>query len=141
MYRVKDEYGNIIADYLSPQWVKQQERADCPISAYSYEEADGIVLSDDTMHGFANKDNIDKNYIPKMSNYTPLVTIEEVSSDPFIEQRFLELENNLKNTQSQLAEAQSVIAELKSQSLATMLGITDVYAAVISDSTDVSTGQ
>ena len=93
------------------------------------------------MHGFANKDNIDKDYVPKMSNYTPLVTIEEVSSDPFIEQRFLELENNLKDTQSQLAEAQSVIAELKSQSLATMLGITDVYAAVVNDSTDVSTGQ
>ena len=77
MYKIKNaQYGNLIEEQINPTWVKQQERVDRPILADSYDVADGIVLSDgNTMLGIAGR---------KMDNYTPLVVIEEVSSEPYL---------------------------------------------------------
>lgn len=103
MYRIKDEYGNIIEESVAPTWVKQQRRVDRPILANSYEEADGVVLSDgETMVGIAGRN---------MENYTPLVTVVEVSSDPYIFQHMSELESQIKAAQdgiSQVYDAQTV---------------------------------
>ena len=89
MYRIKDaEYGAIIEEGISFTWVKQQKRSDSPILAESLEEADGVVLSDNnTMLGI-KKDR--EPGAPNMDNYTPLVIVEEISSDPII---FTELYN------------------------------------------------
>lgn len=77
MYKIKNaQYGNLIEEQINPTWVKQQERVDRPILAESYEDADGIVLSDgNTMLGIAGR---------KMDNYTPLVVIEEVNGEPYL---------------------------------------------------------
>lgn len=85
MYRIKDaKYGAIIEEGISFTWVKQQKRVDLPIVADSLEEADGVVLSDgDTMLGIEGRN---------MQNYTPLVTIEEVSSDPLIFRKMDEIQ-------------------------------------------------
>lgn len=49
---------------------------DYPISCDEYAEADGLYLSDDTtLVGIEGRN---------MQNYTPLVRVEEVSSDPYI---------------------------------------------------------
>lgn len=103
MYRIKTEYGKILEETVNPIWVKQQNRVDRPILADSLEEADGVVLSDgETMVGIAGRN---------MQNYDPLVTVEEVSSDPYIFQRMSELESQIKATQdgiSQVYDAQTV---------------------------------
>lgn len=77
MYKIKHaKYGNLIEEQINPTWIKQQERVDRPILAESYEDADGIVLSDgNTMLGIAGR---------KMENYTPLVVIEEVNGEPYL---------------------------------------------------------
>lgn len=103
MYRLIDEYGNIIDELVNPTWLKQQRLVDRPISANSYDEADGVVLSDgETMVGIAGRN---------MQNYEPLVTVVEVSSDPYIFHRMSELESQIKSTQegiSQVYDAQTV---------------------------------
>lgn len=103
MYRLIDEYGNIVDELVNPTWLKQQRLVDRPISANSYQEADGVVLSDgETMVGIAGRN---------MENYEPLVTVVEVSSDPYIFQRMSELESQIKVTQegiSQVYDAQTV---------------------------------
>lgn len=103
MYRLLDEYGNIIDELVNPQWLKQQKRVDRPICANSLEEADGVVLSDgEMMVGIAGRN---------MEDYEPLVTVVEVSSDPYIFQRMSELESQIKATQdgiSQVYDAQTV---------------------------------
>lgn len=89
MYRIKDAtYGAIIEEGISFTWVKQQNRVDSPILAQNLDEADGVVLSDNnTMLGI-KKDR--EPGAPNMDNYTPLVIVEEISSDPLI---FTELYN------------------------------------------------
>ena len=76
MYRLFDDYNNIIDELINPTWPKQQKRVDRPISANSLEEADGVVLSDgETMVGIKGRN---------MQNYPPLVTVEEVSGETYI---------------------------------------------------------
>lgn len=103
MYRLLDEYGNIVDELVNPSWLKQQRLVDRPISANSCDEADGVVLSDgETMVGIAGRN---------MQNYEPLVTVVEVSSDPYIFQRMSELESQIKAAQdgiSQVYDAQTV---------------------------------
>lgn len=90
MYQIIDaDTGTLIETALSPTWVKQQRLVDRPILARNLNEADGVVLSDgDTMRGIAGRG---------MDNYTPLVTVEEISSDPYV---FAELDS----VKRQLAE-------------------------------------
>lgn len=95
MYKIKHaRYGGVIDEQINPTWVKQQERVDRPILAESYEDADGIVLSDgNTMLGIAGR---------KMENYTPLVVIEEVNGEPYL--------------MAQLEAVQAELAKLKEES-------------------------
>lgn len=111
MYRIKDEYGNIIDEFVNPQWLKQQKRVDRPICANSYEEADGVVLSDgETMRGIAGRG---------MDNYTPLVTVEEISGEPYIMQ--------------QLAAMQAQVNAMQQQSTTTSEQVNEIYAAQAGD--------
>lgn len=111
MYRIKDEYGNILEETITPRWVKQQKHVDLPINADSYEEANGIVLSDEKFYGIYKVDEeTGESVVPNMNDY-PQVTIEEVSSDPYIFQRMSDLETQIKVTQdgiSQVYDAQTV---------------------------------
>lgn len=115
MYRIKDEYGNILEETVNPQWLKQQKRVDCPVSANNYQEADGVVLSDgETMVGIAGRG---------MDNYTPLVDVEEVSSDPYLFQQLNETSNKLDTKASQ-----DKVESLEQQTTALMMGMVDVYS-------------
>lgn len=99
MYQIiNTETGELIEESVNPTWVKQQERADCPLTTYNLEEADGVVLSDqETYLGIEGRN---------MENYTPLVRIVEVSSDPVV---FAEIE------------------AMKAQINAVQNGVTEVY--------------
>lgn len=111
MYRIKDEYGNIIEETVNPTWLKQQKRVDLPICADSYEEADGVVLSDgETMRGIAGRG---------MDNYTPLVMVEEVSGEPYIMQ--------------QLSAMQAQVNAMQQQSTTTSEQVNEIYAAQAGD--------
>lgn len=113
MYRIKNaQYGNLIEEQINPTWVKQQERVDRPILAESYEDADGIVLSDgNTMLGIAGR---------KMENYTPLVVIEEVNGEPY-------LMAQLEAVQAELEKAKKEQEATKSLMLDSMQGTADLY--------------
>lgn len=116
MYRIKDEYGNIIDELVNPQWLKQQKRVDRPICANSYEEADGVVLSDgETMRGIAGRG---------MENYTPLVTVEEVSGEPYIFR-------DLDTVKQQGADASTQLDAQQSLQLASMQGQADQYTTTL----------
>lgn len=111
MYRIKDEYGNILEETVNPRWVKQQKHIDLPIDADSYDEADGIVLSDgETMVGIAGRN---------MENYTPLVTVEEVSGEPYIMQ--------------QLSAMQAQVTAMQQQSTTTGEQVAEIYAVQAGD--------
>lgn len=111
MYRIKDEYGNVIDELVNPQWLKQQKRVDRPICANSYDDADGVVLSDgETMRGIAGRG---------MDNYTPLVTIEEISGEPYIMQ--------------QLSAMQAQVRAMQAQSTTTSEQVNEIYAAQAGD--------
>lgn len=111
MYRIKDEYGNIVDELVNPIWLKQQKRVDRPICANSYEEADGVVLSNgETMRGIAGRG---------MDNYTPLITVEEVSGEPYIMQ--------------QLSAMQAQVNAMQQQSTTTSEQINEIYAAQAGD--------
>ena len=112
MYKIKDIYGNLIEEQINPTWVKQQERVDRPILAESYEDADGIVLSDgNTMLGIAGR---------KMENYTPLVVIEEVNGEPY-------LMAQLEAVQAELEKAKKEQEATKALMLDSMQGTADLY--------------
>lgn len=113
MYKIKNaQYGNLIEEQINPTWVKQQERVDRPILAESYEDADGIVLSDgNTMLGIAGR---------KMENYTPLVVIEEVNGEPY-------LMAQLETLQAELEKAKKEQEATKSLMLDSMQGTADLY--------------
>ena len=115
MYKIKNaQYGNLIEEQINPTWVKQQERVDRPILAESYEDADGIVLSDgNTMLGIAGR---------KMDNYTPLVVIEEVNGEPY-------LMAQLEAVQAELEKAKKEQEATKSLMLDSMQGTADLYLA------------
>lgn len=135
MYKIKNaQYGNLIEEQINPTWVKQQERVDRPILAESYEDADGIVLSDgNTMLGIAGR---------KMDNYTPLVVIEEVNGEPYLMAQLEEVQAELEkakkeqeNTKSLMLDSMQGTADLylaeqenKQLQLDTMQGIADLYA-------------
>lgn len=104
MYRIKDEYGNILEETVNPIWVKQQKRVDRPILADSLEEADGVVLSDgETMVGIAGRN---------MQNYTPLVTVKEISSDPYIMQQLTAMQAQVTAMQQQSTTTGEQVAEM-----------------------------
>lgn len=104
MYRLLDEYGNIIDELINPIWLKQQRLVDRPISANSYEEADGVVLSDgETMVGIAGRN---------MENYTPLVTVEEVSGEPYIMQQLTAMQAQVTAMQQQSTTTGEQVAEM-----------------------------
>lgn len=104
MYRLFDKYGNIVDELMRPTWVKQQERVDLPIISHNYEEADGVVLSDgETMVGIAGRN---------MENYTPLVTVEEVSGEPYIMQRLTVMQAQVNAMQQQSTTTGEQVAEM-----------------------------
>lgn len=137
MYRIKDEYGNIIDELVNPTWLKQQKRVDRPICANGYEEADGVLLSDgETMRGIAGRG---------MDNYTPLVTVEEVSGEPYIFQNLTSLlasalsqEQLGTDTQNIVIDAMSGMADLyetamsnQQMQLDTMSGLADLFDMMV----------
>lgn len=113
MYKIKNaQYGNLIEEQINPTWVKQQERVDRPILAESYEDADGIVLSDgNTMVGIAGRG---------MENYTPLVVIEEANGEPYLMAR-------LEAVQAELEKAKKEQEATKALMLDSMQGTADLY--------------
>lgn len=94
MYNIYDaQYNNLIETVANPVFLKQQERVDRPIApaGLTLDEADGVVLSDgDTMVGIAGRN---------MENYTPLVTIKEVSSDPYVFARLEAMQSQINAVQ------------------------------------------
>lgn len=94
MYNIYDAtYNNLIETVTNPIFLKQQERVDRPIApaGLTLDEADGVVLSDgDTMVGIAGRN---------MENYTPLVTIKEVSSDPYVFARLEAMQSQINAVQ------------------------------------------
>lgn len=113
MYKIKHaRYGGVIEEQINPTWVKQQERVDRPILADSYDDADGVVLSDgNTMLGIAGR---------KMDNYTPLVVIEEVNGEPY-------LMAQLETLQAELEKAKKEQEATKALMLDSMQGTADLY--------------
>ena len=116
MYKfIAVDTGELIEESLNPTWVKQQNSIDCPLTTYSIEEADGIVLSDqDTYLGIAGRN---------MENYTPLVKVVEVPSDPYLFQQLDETSNKLDTKASQ-----DKVESLEQQTTALMMGMVDVYS-------------
>ena len=94
MYNIYDAtYNTLIETVANPVFLKQQERVDRPIApaGLTLDEADGVVLSDgDTMVGIAGRN---------MENYTPLVTIKEVSSDPYVFARLEAMQSQINAVQ------------------------------------------
>ena len=94
MYNIYDAtYNNLIETVANPVFLKQQERVDRPIApaGLTLDEADGVVLSDgDTMVGIAGRN---------MENYPPLVTIKEVSSDPYVFARLEAMQSQINAVQ------------------------------------------
>lgn len=90
MYNIYDAtYNNLIEVVTNPIFLKQQKLVDRPIApaGLTLDEADGVVLSDgNTMVGIAGRN---------MENYTPLVTVKEVSSDPYIFQRMEQMQSQI----------------------------------------------
>lgn len=88
MYRIRDaESGGIIEEVVQPPWLRQQRLVDFPILCDGYDEADGLVLSDgETKVGIAGRN---------MENYPPLVTVEEISSDPYVFARLDSMQQQL----------------------------------------------
>ena len=112
MYRIKDEYGNILEETVNPRWVKQQKRVDLPINANSYEEANGIVLSDEKFYGIYKVDEkTGESVVPNMNNY-PQVTIEEISGEPYIMQQLAAMQEQVKAMQEQSTTTGEQVAEM-----------------------------
>lgn len=85
MYQIiNHETGVLITETMQVTFVKQQKRVDRPILAYNLGEADGVVfyVGDEEYQLGLAKDYAEGE--PNMLNYTPLVTIKEVSSDPYV---------------------------------------------------------
>lgn len=123
MYKVTDEYGNILEETLEPKWLRQQDIADIPILTDSYEEANGILLSNGGIYGIYKIDEeTGESVVPNMNNY-PQVTIEEVSSDPYLFQKLDETSNKLDTKASQ-----DKVESLEQQTTALMMGMVDVYS-------------
>lgn len=111
MYRIKDaQYGAIIEEGISFTWVKQQKRVDSPILAQSLEEADGVVLSDDNTILGIKKDR--EPGAPNMDNYTPLVVVEEISSDPYIMTELYNMKTQLNEVYQHQTEETVLRSEL-----------------------------
>lgn len=119
MYIVKDEFGNVLEQTANPRWLKQQKLVDFPIGADSYEEANGIVLSDENMYGIYKVDKeTGESVVPNMNNY-PQVTVEEVSGEPYIMQ--------------QLSAMQAQVNAMQQQSTTTSEQVNEIYAAQAGD--------
>lgn len=112
MYRIKDEYGNIIGELVNPTWLKQQKRVDRPINANSYEEANGIVLSDEQFYGIYKVDKeTGESVVPNMNNY-PQVTVEEISGEPYIMQQLAAMQEQLNEVYQHQTEETVLRSEL-----------------------------
>lgn len=74
MYKIVNfETGELIEKTEQPRWVRQQDRVDDPVLCSTYEEADGVVLSDgNTTLGIEGRG---------MQNYTPTVLVEKMSDE------------------------------------------------------------
>jgi hypothetical protein len=94
MYKIKDaQWGDLIEEILSPVWVRQQERVDLPICCDSYEEADGLVLSDgNTMVGIAGRG---------MENY-----------EPYLMAKLNELQSKVSTIEQQSATTSAQVSDL-----------------------------
>lgn len=105
MYKIKDASDKALMDeLLAPVWVRQQERVDLPICCDSYEDADGLVLSDgNTMVGIAGRN---------MENYKPLVVVEEVSGEPYLMAKLNELQSKVNTIEQQSATTSAQVSDL-----------------------------
>ena len=101
MYQIiNTQTREIIEESITPTWVKQQERVDLPIKANNYEEADGIVLSDnETTLGIDGRN---------MQNYTPLVRVVEVPSDTFLMDEINRVKAQVRAVQNGVTEVYNV---------------------------------
>ena len=94
MYNIYDAtYNNLIETVTNPIFLKQQKLVDRPIApaGLTLDEADGVILSDgNTMVGIAGRN---------MENYTPLVTVKEVSSDPYVFARLETMQSQINAVQ------------------------------------------
>lgn len=153
MYQIiNTETGELIEESVNPTWVKQQERADCPLTTYNLEEADGVVLSDqETYLGIEGRN---------MENYTPLVRIVEVPDGAYVSGQIRTVQHQNENTASRLDAQQSLqLAGMQGQAdqytttlamqeqinaqqqliLANMQGLADVYTTLLSMQTPTGT--
>lgn len=160
MYIVKDKYGNVLERTVNPRWLKQQKLVDFPISADSYEEANGIVLSDENMYGIYKVDKeTGESVVPNMNNY-PQVTVEEISGEPYIMQQLAAMKEqntdidtkldaqqaltltSLQGQADQYTTALDMQAQIDAQqqlNLTALQGIADLYAALLTLQTPTTT--
>lgn len=105
MYNIKNsKTGETIENSMSPMWLKQQKGVDCPIECNNFAEADGVRLSDgNTMLGIEGRN---------MQNYEPLVTVVEVSSDPYIMQQLTAMQAQVSAMQKQSTTTGEQVAEM-----------------------------
>lgn len=113
MYQIiNDETGVLMAETLNVTFVRQQQRVDRPIIANNLKEADGVVFcigEEEYQLGLA------KEYAegePNMLNYTPLVRVVEVSSDPYIMQQLAAMHAQVTAMQKQSTTTGEQVAEM-----------------------------
>lgn len=105
MYLIKNaQTGSLIETSMAPKWMKQQKNVDFPIGCYSFDEADGLVLSDDrTMVGIEGRN---------MQNYTPTVIVEETSSDPYIFQQMMDMQDQINKVKNDVNKVENGVTEI-----------------------------
>ena len=116
MFKIVNSFtGEIIEKTVSVTYVKMQEHETKPTICETYEEADGVLLSNGIDYlGIEGRN---------MQGFVPLVTVEEVSSDPYIFQQLDETSNKLDTKASQ-----DKVESLEQQTTALMMGMVDVYS-------------
>lgn len=113
MYKISNyKTKKTIEVVITPTFLKMQKNG-LPVlcSECTLETADGVRLSDkNTLLGIAGRN---------MQNYEPLVTVEEVSGEPYIMQ--------------QIAAMQAQVRAMQEQSATTGEQINEIYAAQAGD--------
>lgn len=121
MYRIINaKTKETIENNPNPFWVKMQKNG-IYIGCDNYEEADGITLSDEkTTLGIVGR---------SMESYTPLITVEEVSSDPYIFQQLESMQEQIRNMQVQSITTGEQVAEMYAVQTGDVVSKTELDAA------------
>ena len=114
MYRVKDEYGVLVAEIVNPTFLKQQKLTDFPIACDDLDEADGLVLNDadETYVGISDIDPESGLLIPRGMPDYPQVTVKEVSGESYMMQELSAVKAQLDAVHAYQTETTVLTADL-----------------------------